>query len=132
MRLWLPALLVLAVLVTATACGGAGKIKREDVVSCMNDSGKFVGLKDGDRGQIRYAGSEGGVEATYKAAQPVHVNVLLGMDSGEASNLSGNMQESGAFVDVARERNAVYAVPVADQSAPSRSEAGDATKACLK
>ena len=132
MRLWLPALLVLAVLVTVTACGGAGKIKRDDVVSCMNDSGKFVGVKDGDHGQIRYAGTAGGVEGTYKAAQPVHVNVLLGKDSGEASNLSSNMQESGAWVDVTRVRNAVYAVPVADQSAPSRSEAGDATKSCLE
>ena len=74
MRFWLSSLLVLAVLVTLTACGGAGKIKRDDVVSCMNDSGKFVGVTGGDHGQIRYAGSAGGVEGTYKAARAGHTS----------------------------------------------------------
>jgi hypothetical protein len=41
------------------------------------------------------------------------------------------LQESGQFVDVTREKNAVYAIPVADKDSPNRSAAGDATKSCL-
>jgi hypothetical protein len=127
--------LPLAVIVIATVgvlagCyGGSGNIKEDDVASCMRDSGKFTAVVSGS--QLRYTGSEGGVQGSYKAAQPVTVYVLLGMDSGEASNLSSNMQESGEFVDVNRKRNAVYAIPVADQNAPSRSAAGDTVNSCL-
>jgi hypothetical protein len=63
--------------------------------------------------------------------QPVKVNVLIGSDSGEASNLQSNLAESGLFVDSTRVRNAVYAIPVAYERSPNRAEAGDAAKACL-
>ena len=64
-------------------------VSEDDVASCMKDSGKFTAVISGP--QLRYTGSEGGVQRTYKAAQPVQVYVLLGMDSGESSNLSSNM-----------------------------------------
>src|SRR5262249_61946389 len=97
----------------------------------MKDSGKFVAVMSGSKGQIRDAGSEGGVQATYKGTDAVQVNVLIGKDSGEASNLESNLSESGVFVDVTRERNAVYAIPSTYKNSPNRSAAGDATKACL-
>ena len=123
--------LVALALLGLSACGGAGKVTMDDVASCMKDSGKFTAVVSGDKGQVPYAGSEGGVQAAYKGAQPVTVNVLIGKDSGEASNLQSNLAESGVFVDSTRVRNAVYAIPVADKDSPNRSAAGDAAKACL-
>jgi len=126
------ALALIAAVVAASACGGAGrKFTEDEVSSCMKDSGNFVAVMSGSKGQIRYAGSEGGVQATYKGTDAVQVNVLIGKDSGESSNLSDNMEQSGEFVDVTRERNVVYAIPVAYKDSPNRSAASDATKACL-
>jgi hypothetical protein len=131
MRLVTLTLGALALVALAAACGGPGKVKMDDVASCMEDSGKFAAVMSGDKGQIRYAGSQGGVQATYTGAQPVTVNVLIGQDSGEASNLQSNLSESGVFVDATRVRNAVYAIPVDDKDSPNRSAAGAATKDCL-
>lgn len=125
-------LALVAAVVAASACGGAGrKLTQDEVASCMKDSGKFSRVLQGDKGQIRYAGSQGGVQATYDSADRVQVNVLIGDDSGESSNLADNMEQSGSFVDVTRERNVVYAIPSEFESSPNRSEASDATKACL-
>ena len=131
MRLVTLMLAALALVALAAACGGVRKVSMDDVASCMQDSGKFAAVTSGDKGQIRYAGSQGGVQATYKGTQPVTVNVLIGQDSGEASNLQSNLAESGVFVDSTRVHNAVYAIPVADKDSPNRSAAGDATKECL-
>jgi hypothetical protein len=126
------ALALIAAVVAASACGGAGrKFTEDEVSSCMQDSGNFVAVMSGSKGQIRYAGSEGGVQATYKGTGGVQVNVLIGKDSGESSNLSDNMEQSGEFVDVTRERNVVYAIPVTYKDSPNRSAASDATKDCL-
>ena len=123
--------LVVAV-VAASACGGAGrKFTEDEVSSCMQDSGNFAAIVSGSKGQLRYTGSEGGVQASYKATDPVQVNVLIGKDSGESSNLSDNMKASGAWVDVTRERNTVYAIPSSFKDSPNLSAASDATKACL-
>jgi hypothetical protein len=130
MRIVAALALLLAVL-AASACGAGRKFTEDEVSSCMKDSGKFVGVMSGSKGQIRYAGSEGGVQATYKGTGGVQVNVLIGKDSGEASNLESNLSESGVFVDVTRERNAVYAIPSTFKDAPNRSAAGDAAKSCL-
>jgi hypothetical protein len=97
----------------------------------MKDSGKFVGVISGSKGQIRYAGSQGGVQGTYKGTDAVQVNVLIGQDSGESSNLADNMEQSGEFVDVTRERNVVYAIPSTYKDSPNRSAASEATKDCL-
>ena len=126
------ALALIAAVVAASACGGAGrKFTEDEVSSCMKDSGKFVAVISGSKGQIRYTGSQGGVQATYKGTDAVQVNVLIGQDSGESSNLADNMEQSGEFVDVTRERNVVYAIPSTYKDSPNRSAAGDATKACL-
>jgi len=128
----LAALALIVAVLAASACGGAGrKFTQDEVSSCLKDSGQFPIVNSGDKGQIRYAGTQGGVEATYGTTNRVHVNILIGQDSGEASNLSSNLQESGQFVDVTREKNAVYAIPVADKDSPNRTAAGDATKSCL-
>ena len=123
--------LVVAV-VAASACGGSGrKFTQDEVASCLKESGQFPVVTQGDKGQIRYAGSQGGVQAMYGTTNRVQVNVLIGDDSGESSNLSDNMKASGAWVDVTRERNAVYAIPSSYEDSPNRTAAGDATKACL-
>jgi hypothetical protein len=129
----LAAVALIIALVAASACGGGAgrKVTQDEVASCLKDSGQFPVVKQGGKGQIQYAGSQGGVEATYGTTNRVTVNVLIGQDSGESSNLSSNMKESGSFVDVTREKNAVYAIPTADKDSPNRSAAGDATKSCL-
>ena len=126
------ALGLLVAVVAASACGGAGrKLTEDEIASCMKDSGKFSRVVQGGKGQIRYAGSQGGVQATYDSADRVLVNVLIGDDAGESSNLADNMEQSGSFVDVTRERNVVYAIPTEFESSPNRSAASDATKVCL-
>src|SRR5262245_48719539 len=126
------ALALIAAVLAASACGGAGrKSTKDEVSSCMKDSGKFINVMSGSKGQIRPAGSQGGVRATYKGADAVQVDVVIGDDSGEASNLRSNLYESGVYVDVTRVRNAVYAIPADFVVSSNRSAAGEATKACL-
>ena len=79
------ALLVVATVLVAAACGGAGKVSEDHVSSCMQDSGKFRHIQTGS--QVQYTGSEGGVQAVYTGPDGVTVNVLIGQDAGEASNL---------------------------------------------
>jgi hypothetical protein len=128
MRILAALVLILALAVATSACGGAGrKFTQGEVESCLKDSGQFFGVRD----STRYRGSQGGVQATYSVSNPVDVNILIGDDSGESSNLSDNMKGSGLWVDVTREKNVVYAIPVADKDSPNRPAAGDATKSCL-
>jgi hypothetical protein len=127
------ALALVVAVVAASACGGGAgrKVTQDEVASCLKETGQFPVVQQGDKGQIRYAGSQGGVQAMYGATNRVQVNVLIGDDSGESSNLSDNMKASGAWVDVTREHNAVYAIPSKYEDSPNRTAAGDATKACL-
>jgi hypothetical protein len=128
MRTLAALMLILALAVTVSACGGAGrKLTQDEIESCLKDSGHFFGVKNNSQ----YRGTRGGLQATYSVSNPVDVDILIGDNSGEASNLSDNMKGSPAWVDVTRVKNVVYAIPVADKDSPNRSAAGDATKSCL-
>jgi len=123
------ALLVVATVLVAAACGGAGKVSEDHVSSCMQDSGKFRHIQTGS--QVQYTGSEGGVQAVYTGPDGVTVNVLIGQDAGEASNLKNNLSESGVFTDVNSHRNVVYAVPSSFKDSSDIQPAYDVVKSCL-